>query len=168
MIHVEPMLPEIREKIKRTMKALKGLDYDAEEVSAKEFYDFMTGEIFSEDKTTLRDVLDSDYLMIHELVEISELKKPGRRIDRRVVVDSPRTVIYKAHLFAMEFEMDYALKRGDLAWVKKRIGHHRGVLFDDPNLPEAMRLKAQAIYDKFREYEDPLPNLQSSDKHSVV
>jgi hypothetical protein len=109
------MLPEISEKVKLTMKSLKGLDYDAEEVSAREFYDFMTGEIFSEDKTTLRDVLDSDYLMIHELVEISELKKMGRRIDRRVVVNSPRTVIYEAHLFAMEFEMDYALKRGDLA-----------------------------------------------------
>jgi len=115
IIHVEPIFPELREKIKRAMKALKGLDYDAEEVSAREFYDFMTGEIFSEDKTTLRDVLDSDYLMIHELVEISELKKMGRRIDRRVVVNSPRTVIYEAHLFAMEFEMDYALKRGDLA-----------------------------------------------------
>ena len=76
-------------------------------------------------------------------------------------------VIYKAHLFSMEFEMDYALKRKDLAWVKKRIGHHRGILFDDPKL-EAMRLKARAIYNKFRKYEDPLPNLQSSDKHSMV
>ncbi|MFB0558070.1 MAG: hypothetical protein ACETVY_03025 [Candidatus Bathyarchaeia archaeon] len=152
------MLPEISEKIKRTMKALKGLNYDAEGVSAREFYDFLTGEIFSEDKTTLRDVLDSEYLMVHELVEISELKKMGRRIDRRVVVDSPRTVIYEAHLSAMEFEMDYALMRRDLAWLKERIGHHRGVLFDDPNLPEAMRPRARAIYEKFRKYEDSHPN----------
>ena len=162
------MLPEISEKIKGTMKVLKELNYEAEEVSAREFYDFMTGEIFSEDKTTLRDVLDSDYLMIHELVEISELKKTGRRINRRVVVDSPRTVIYEAHLFAMEFEMDYALMRGDLAWLKERMGHHRGVLFDDPNLPEAMRPRARAIYEKFRKYEDPHTNLQSTQKHSMV
>lgn len=158
MIHVESMLPEISEKINRTMKALRELNYDAEEVSAREFYDFMTGETFSEDKTTLRDVLDSDYLMIHELVEISELKKKSRKINRRVIVDSPRTVIYEAHLFAMEFEMDYALMRRDIAWLKERMGHHRGVLFDDPNLPEAMRPRARAIYEKFREYKDPYPN----------
>lgn len=158
MIHVESMLPEISEKINRTMKALRELNYDAEEVSAREFYDFMTGETFSEDKTTLRDVLDSDYLMIHELVEISELKKKSRKINRRVIVDSPRTVIYEAHLFAMEFEMDYALMRRDIAWLKERMGHHRGVLFDDPNLPEVMRPRARAIYEKFREYKDPYPN----------
>ena len=52
--------------------------------------------------------------------------------------------------------------------MKKRIGRHRGVLFDDPNLPEAMRLKARTIYDKFRRYEDPHTNLQSTDEHSMV
>ena len=49
-----------------------------------EFYDYMTGEIFFEDKTTLRDVLDSEYLTIHELVEISELKKNYRWIITRL------------------------------------------------------------------------------------
>ncbi len=162
MIIVEPMLPGISEKIKGTMKVLKELNYDAEEVSAREFYDFMTGEIFSDDKTTLRDVLDSEYLMVHELVEISELKKTGRSIDRCAVVDSSKTAIYEAHLFAMEFEMGYALVKGDLAWLNKRIGHHKGVLFNDPNLPETLRPRALAIYNKFRKYEDPNPNLEST------
>ncbi|NIW11222.1 MAG: hypothetical protein GWN33_12220, partial [Gammaproteobacteria bacterium] len=68
------------------MKLIQDLGYEAEDVSAKEFYDWMTGEIFSEDITTLRDVLGNEYLMIHELVEISELKKMGRKIDKRVIV----------------------------------------------------------------------------------
>ncbi len=36
------------------------------------------------------------------------LKKMGRKIDKRVIVDSPKEVIYKAHFFAQEFEMNFA------------------------------------------------------------
>lgn len=129
------MLDEIQEKIETTMKIIQDLGYKAEEVSAKEFYDWMTGEIFSEDITTLRDVLGNEYLMIYELVEISELKKMGRKIDKRVIVDSSKEVIYKAHFFAQEFEMNYALKKKDYYWVKLRLRHHKGVLHDDPTFP---------------------------------
>ena len=103
------MLSEIENKIEATKKALRSISYVVKEVSAREFYDFMTGEIFSEDKTTLDDVLGNEYLMVHELVEINELKKMGRTIDKRVIVDSPKTVIYDAHLTAMQTELNYAL-----------------------------------------------------------
>jgi len=111
----------------------------------------MTGEIFSEDTTTLEDVLGSEYLMVHELVEINELKMKGRVIDKRVVVDSPKTVIYEAHFTAMETELDYALRRKDSFWVKVRLRHHKeSVLDDDPNLPERLRPRAEELYDRFR------------------
>ncbi len=107
-------------------------------MSAQEFYDYMTGEIFSKDTTTLDDILGNDYLMDHELVEINELKKMGRTINKRVIVDSPKTVIYDAHFTAMETELDYALHKKDYFWVKIRLRHHKeSVLDDDPNLPEA-------------------------------
>jgi len=145
------MLSEIENKIKATKKALKSVGYVVKEVSAREFCDYMTGEIFSEDTTTLGDVLGSEYLMVHELVEINELKKMGREIDKRVVVDSPKTVIYEAHLTAMETELDYALHRKDSFWVKIRLRHHKeSVLEDDPNLPERLRPRAEELYDKFR------------------
>jgi hypothetical protein len=151
------VLDEIQEKIDTAMKIIQDLGYEAEDVSAKEFYDWMTGEIFSEDITTLRDVLGNEYLMIHELVEISELKKMGRRIDKRVLVDSPKEVTYRAHFFAQEFEMNFALNKNDYYWVKLRLRHHKGVLYDDPNLPDELRTVAQSIYDKFLqiEKEDP-------------
>jgi len=151
------MLDEIREKIKTIMKITEDLGYKVEDVSAKEFYDWMTGEIFSEDITTLRDVLGNEYLMIHELVEISELKKIGKKINKHVIVDSPKETIYKAHFFAQEFEMNYALTKKDYYWVKLRLRDHRKVLCDDPNLPDDLRPVAQAIYDKFLqiEKEDP-------------
>jgi len=145
------MLSEIENKIRVTKKALKSINYVVKEVSAHEFYDYMTGEIFSEDTTTLDDVLGNEYLMVHELVEINELKKTGRPINRRVIIDSPKTVIYDAHLTAMESELEYALRKKDSFWIKIRLRHHReSALEDDPNFPEEMRPRAQALYEKFR------------------
>jgi hypothetical protein len=94
-------LAEIERKVKEAKRAVEQIGYSAEPVSAKEFYDYMTGEIFSDDVTTLHDVLDNEFLMIHELVEISELKKRGRAIDKRVIVESPKTVIYEAYFAAL-------------------------------------------------------------------
>lgn len=145
------MLSEIENKIEATKKALRSISYVVKEVSAQEFYDYMTGEIFSEDTTTLDDILGNEYLMVHELVEINELKKMGRTIDKRVIVDSPKTVIYDAHLTAMQTELNYALYKRDYFWVKIRLRQHKeSVLDDDPNLPEEMRPRAEKLYEKFR------------------
>jgi len=42
------MLEHIAEKINETVEALKLTNYKAEDVFAQEFYDYMTGETFSE------------------------------------------------------------------------------------------------------------------------
>ena len=144
------MLNEINAKIKKTKRAVEQIDYVAEDVSAKEFYDYMTGEIFSEDTTTLKDVLGNEFLMVHELSEMSELKKMGRKIDKRIIVDSPKTVIYEAHFKAMELELQYALFKKDYFWVKVRLKQHKeSVLEDDPNLPESLRQRGEEIFHKF-------------------
>jgi len=144
------MLAEIDEEIRKAKRAIEQLGYVAENISAQEFYDYMTGEIFSEDKTTLRDVLDSEFLTIHELVEISELKKMGRTINKRVIVESPKTMVYEAHFTAMELELDYALLKKDYSWIRKRLEVHKtSVLEDDPNLPEELRPLGNAIFERF-------------------
>jgi hypothetical protein len=144
------LLNEISAKIKKTKRAVEQIDYVAEDVSAKEFYDYMTGEIFSEDTTTLQDVLGNEFLMVHELSEMSELKKMGRIIDKQVIVDSPKTVIYEAHFKAMELELEYALFKKDYFWVKFRLKQHKeSVLEDDPNLPESLRPRGEEIFHKF-------------------
>jgi hypothetical protein len=141
---------EIDFRISKARAALKEFGYYPVDVSAKEFFDYMTGPIFSDDPTTLRDVLGNEYIMIHELVEISELKKMGARINNRVIVDSPRTMIYAAHLTAMETELKYALYRRDTFWAKVRLRHHKeSVVDDDPNLPEELRPRAEEIYEKY-------------------
>ncbi len=147
------MFNEIEKKVRETTILLDELGYDAKEVTTREFHDYMTGETFSGDKTSMRDVLDSEYLMVHEIVEISELKKKGVPIDKKTLMDSPKTVIYDAHLSAMEFEMGYASRKGDIEWLRIRMGHHKNVLDNDPSLPEGMRPRALALYDRFKEYE---------------
>jgi hypothetical protein len=145
------VLDEIDSKIRIAKRSLKHLGYVAADVSGREFYDYLTGEIFSDDPTTLRDVLGNEFIMIHELVEISELKKMGARINKRVIVDSPKTMIYTAHFKAMETELNYALFRGDTFWAKFRLNQYKtSVLDDDPHLPEEMRPRAEEILKKFR------------------
>ena len=145
------MLDEIGSKIRIAKRELRRLGYVEKDVSAQEFFDYMTGEIFSEDPTTLRDVLGNEFIMIHELVEISELKKLGARIDNRVIVDSPRTMIYAAHFTAMETELNYALLKGDTFWANLRLNQHKTSVFDDdPNLPQEMRPRAEEILKNYR------------------
>ena len=144
------MSAEIDAKIRKAEKALKQLDYVTESISAKEFHDFMTGETFSEDIITLRDVLDSEFLMMHELAEMSELKKMGRTINKRTVMESPKTVIYEAHFTAMEYELNYALLKREYSWIETRLEQHKLVLLDDPHLPEELKPRGNAILERFR------------------
>jgi len=141
---------EIDDKIRKAKNSLEQLGYDTVEVTAREFYDYMTGEIFSDDPTTLRDVLGNEYIMIHELTEISELKKIGRKIDKHVIMATPRVPFYTAHFNAMEAELKYALYRGDTFWARIRLRTHKeSVVDDDPNLPEQLRSRAEEVYEKY-------------------
>lgn len=142
-------MDEISAKIRKARNALRQIGYNAEKVLAKEFYDYMTGEIFSEDTTILLDVLGHEFIMVHEVSEITELKKMRRKIDKRVIVDSPKTVIYEAHFNALEPK--YALFKKDYFWMKIRLKQHtESVLEDDPNLPETMRSRGEDLYAKFK------------------
>jgi hypothetical protein len=104
----------------------------------------MSAETFAEDRVKLRDVLENDYYLIHELVEINEWKKRSR-IHGRIVVDSPATLVYTIHYIALEKELEYALQRGDYAWIKERIRDQS----EDPYMPEEFKPQAKLILEKF-------------------
>ena len=144
------MSHEIDVKIRQAREALKQFGHGSLDVSAGEFYDYMTGEIFSDDPTTLRDVLGNEYIMIHELVEIGELKKTGRKIDKHVIMETPKVPFYAAHFSAIETELKYALYKGDTYWAKIRLKQHKeSVLDDDPNLPKELRPRAEKMYKEY-------------------
>jgi hypothetical protein len=146
-LETKPLI--VDEELAKARISLSKIGYEAD-VSAQEFNDYMTGDIFSEDKTTLQDVLGSEFLMVHEVAEVSELKKMGKVITKRVIVDSPKNVIYTAHFKAMELELDCALQKKDYSWAETRLRQHKSsVLDNDPNLPEGLRPRGNAICEKF-------------------
>jgi hypothetical protein len=110
----------------------------------------MTGEIFTDDQITLEAVLENQYLLIHEVVEISELKKKGITIDNKVIVDSSREVIYSAHFDAMDFELKYVQLKGDNELFKKRLQTINEVLNSDLWLPDNTKAQAIEILSKYK------------------
>ncbi len=110
----------INVKIAETEGKLRTLGYGVEHISAGEFYEYISGETPTGDVVTLDDILSNEHFMLHEIVEISELKKMGITIDKHTVIKHyPK--VYEAHLTAMDYELTYALNKGDYEWIKHRL-----------------------------------------------
>ena len=139
----------IIEKLEETGKLLKKFEYEAQPISPREFYDYMTGDTPTGDITTIVDVLGSQFLMIHEVVEISELKKGGVIIDENTVMKLFPS-IYEQHLTATEYEMKYALHKKDYEWLELRLNHAKSWL-EDAHMPQHVIPRCKAIIKKISE-----------------
>ena len=145
------MFERITVKISETVEILKKLGYTCEDVSPREFYDYVTGETPTGDTITLEDILQNEYLMVHEIVEISELKKKGIPITKQTIMDLyPRTT-YEVHLTATEYELTHALNKKDYAWIKLRIAHAKNWL-QDKNLLKELLPRCKSLIKKFAKY----------------
>jgi hypothetical protein len=143
------LLQIIATKIKEATMALKQSGYEAQDISPDEFHDYMTGETPTGDIITLVDVLANPYLMIHEVVEVSELKKMHISIMKDTVMNfHPK--VYEAHFTATEQELDCALNREDYAWIKARVSLAESWLEDDL-LPKRLKPICRALMKKFSE-----------------
>jgi hypothetical protein len=77
-------------------------------------------------------------------------ERQGRRIDKRVIVDTPEAPFYTAHFKALETEFRYALSKHYAHWVKSRLSQHKdSVIDDDPNLPAALRPRGEELYETY-------------------
>lgn len=139
-------------KLKETAEKLKRMGYECQDISAREFYDYMTGETPTGDIITIIDVLDSEYLIIHEAVEISELKKIGTPISKRTVKDFLLRV-YEVHYTAMEHELDYALEQKNQAWVKLRMALAQSWLEDDL-MPKHLIPRCKSLMEKYSDLQE--------------
>jgi len=143
----EAMFSKIETGITEATRILEQLSYETEQISPKEFYDYMTGETPTGDVITLHDVLENEFLMVHEVVEMCELKKEGTPINRQTVMNLyPRT--YEIHFTAMGYELTYALYKKDFRWIRRRLSLFKD-WFDDPNLPKRLIPKYKAMLRKF-------------------
>jgi hypothetical protein len=143
----EDMLEEIEEKIEETEAILAMRGYRYERVEPREFFDYMTGETPTGDTVTLRDVLDNRYLLVHELVEMSELKKRGIPLGKETVTTF-HPEVYEAHMNAFEFELDMAVDEGDQAWVEQRLKLVDSWL-EDESMPSHLASVCRRLMEKF-------------------
>ncbi len=91
------------------------------------------------------DLLDTPYLVVHEIVEIESAKRRGLRITKDVIVRN-MTAINDAHLEAVEAELQIAAAEGARVYVADRFADLRSWC-DDPLLTANQR----AAYEAFRD-----------------
>ena len=141
----------VEEAIERGKTILALMGYELRDVTAKDLAEYMSAETFAPDATTLEDLLVNDYLLIHELVEINEWKLRGYEIHGRLIVDSPRTLVYEIHYIALRKELDYALVKGDRERVEERLRD----LEEDEYMPPEFKEIATRMLRKYRALSKP-------------
>ena len=151
-----PSYDELREMIEfrltQTNELLDEFEYEVIKCTPEEFYAFLSGDKISNERVTLRDIIGNEYMMVHVVVEISELKRMGLAIGNKTVSGTDKEKLYEAHLRAADYEMGYALLIEDYYWMKHRLEYLLNLIKTDKNLPEALRPTASKIYENFEPY----------------
>jgi hypothetical protein len=151
-----PPYEEIQEMIEfrlnQTHELLEEFEYELNKCDAEQFYAFLSGDKISNEKVTLRDIIGNEYLMVHVVVEISELLRMGISIDNKTVSGNDVEKLYEAHLRAADYEMGYAMLIEDYYWMKHRLGYLADMIEKDKNLPESLKPVATEIYENFTPY----------------
>jgi len=135
-------------RLREATAELKAIGYKSRRISPKEFHNYMTGGTPTGDTITILDVLDNKFLMIHEVVEISELKKLGIPINEDTVMRGYPSPICETHYTATVREFDYALRKRNYDWLKVRMKHAKSWL-EDPDTPQHLVPKLEALIKKF-------------------
>ena len=153
-----PSFKELKESIEyrldQTGEILGELEYEVAECTAEEFYGYISRDAHHGKAVTVRDIIGNEYLMFHEVVEVSELKRLGVPVGDDTHSKGPREKVYEAHLNAMEFELEYALLLEDYYWLKHRLDYHGATTLKDKNLAGELKERAQEIYEHYKQYSD--------------
>lgn len=113
---------EIQDVINKTEINLFQAVINYQHITSKELVSWFEDEAPSGDITTLSDILTNKWLLIHELVELSELKNMGFKISSQLLRTHATEVDY-AHITATEYELKFAKEDMDLVWINSRLKH---------------------------------------------
>ncbi|RLG51134.1 MAG: hypothetical protein DRN96_06025 [Thermoproteota archaeon] len=142
-------LTQAARAIKRARDLAEAIGCVLEEVAPEELLAYISGPTYEEDKISAEEILSSELLTLHELAEISELKRAGFKISQSTVIEAyPRA--YEAHLKAMEVELRAAMAIGDTEWVQRRLRDLRSYL-EDERLPDGLKPRVAEIISKLAE-----------------
>ena len=150
----EDLKESIEYRLEQTNEILGELEYDVAECTADEFYGYISRDTHHGLAVTIRDIIGNEYLMFHEVVEVSELKRLGLPVGEHTYREGPPEKVYEAHMNAMEFELEYALLLEDYYWLKHRLDYHGETTLKNKKLSSELRERAQEIYDHYSRYID--------------
>ncbi|MBD3191261.1 MAG: hypothetical protein GF308_11485 [Candidatus Heimdallarchaeota archaeon] len=136
-------LQAIQELIEEAKQLVEGHNLSLEEVYAEELVEYFSGEAPSGDTITLAKILTNQWLLLHEVIELSELKRMGYDISFELLFTNQKEV-YQAHLTATEWELQIAKENDDIEWVKQRIALIPSWL-EDPDMPTILRKQCKKL-----------------------
>lgn len=142
-------LQAIQELIEETKQLVEGHNLSLQEVYAEDLVEYFSGETPTGDTTTLVMVLDSRWLLLHEIIELSELKRMGHEISSKIPFTHQKEV-YHAHMTATEWEFRIAKEKNDLDWVKQRISLIPSWL-EDPEMPPVLRKRCKKLLSMYED-----------------
>jgi len=94
------------------------------------------------------EILGNRLIVVHEVVEIAELKRMGLEITRDVIVRNLERV-YEAHLKAAEIEMAIAESMGNYMHIRDRLKAVQDWI-EDPLVPPGLRGRYEELYTRVR------------------
>ncbi len=92
---------------------------------------------------TLGEVLRSPWLVIHEIVEVDEVKRKGLTIAKNTILRNP-AIVDEAHFTAAVVELRAAIDGKDSAYLRARIEDVRRWA-KDPLVPPEMKKRYQSL-----------------------
>ncbi len=129
---------------------LKSNDIDTETVTPEDMIAFFNGEAPSGDTTTLRDLVRQRWLMIHEIIEVSELKRRQLSVSVMTLRDCSREA-HECHLIATRTEFRLARQENDSEWLRMRVALIRSWQ-DDDGMTDEMWVMYLDLEREFKEY----------------
>jgi hypothetical protein len=118
MLHYVYFLVEIMDvpssKIMGLIKYLLGmlhvkLNYVCDDVTYQELYNYLSGKTPTSDIIDFNHVVGNEYYLLHEIIEICELKKQRINVSGEVVIK----YYHEAHIDALDKELNYVLIKND-------------------------------------------------------
>jgi hypothetical protein len=141
-------------RLNQVIELLNEIEYELNTCTPQELYDYLTADNFKDSKITFRDRVGNEYLLLHSIIEISELKEAGIEINKKTIKNTPKETLYEAHLKAAEYELGYSMILEDFYWLKHRLAQLEHDIKSDDHFPESLKERALEIYDSFLEYKD--------------
>ena len=138
----------VTEKLCTCVKILKRFGHDCN-VSEKELMTYLTADTPYPDLSS-KAILSDDLWLIHELIEINELKKMGIAITGKDLIMKNLEKVYEAHLKALKLELLIAQKLGRLDHIERSFKNLKNIVHNDPLIPSHLRSAFKDMLEKYR------------------